>query len=844
MTNFQWQTEEDHWDDVVNVPAPPPTRRRWPLVVTAVLLATAVIGWSLTYTQQWLGQTATQVRQDVASSYHMVLRAEQNGDRELLRALLSGRDNQWMREILEAPLFDRTFLGLTITTPPTLITETIQLNAPLDTAVVTTTQTYVNDLGTAVTLTHTAHFRRGQSRWLMAPPEADFWGEQATFGTVRFNATYPERDTAVVRRLLTDLDQLIEQLCQPPHDWDCANVAMPQRPIALHFDTTPASLTQLNHPLGALASLGDDPIRLPTPTLVGLPTDEASYRALVSGYAAHIIPVWTVVQLELDCCEGTLLIWAVLENVLAQIEARPSPLTPADIEYYANQPARIPFPTYLATRLAQRLQQTDTWWAEHQRDARLWAFYIAHTQPAPLAEILTTINRSPREWASQLYPQQNTDGHLRHLTGLLVAESIAHDSADTTPLLVNPPRQNLLMACQAQPAPEPQGHMWRYRSADQAWEMAQEWEMVQIQQLVSLPSQEGMLILESGMVYDSFAGLRTTRIQLSVPPAPPVVVYETAAPPDQQSLWQVFPFAQNSLILIEYPRPTAANPDVGTQYHLAPTADCLAKPEEAPCAIRRIAGPIVTSPSQNHHLVWYLDERTMSGPINLHNAQMNFVQELPPHTGWPLAWLNDNTYLYNQLLAVPETVDWRDAIYTIYTASLAGGEPTVLFDPRQINALMDEPTAEWAWHMGTVWTTHQEGLILIHLYQNTPSGPPRSGLVVYDWRAKQRLAMWQGGEVLLAEGWPVAVHGRWLVWQSYANQGTNLQVLDWQTGQIIYDGHVLGYDASNAIDWSADGEWLSILQPAYFTLLHLPTATSHRQRYPTAELGCYTAVWE
>ena len=114
-------------------------------------------------------------------------------------------------------------------------------------------------------------------RWLLAPPPAEFWGRPVINRGPRLTLIYPERDEEIGGRLAVYLEQLVSQLCAPaaglgcPADWQ----------LEIELATEPAAL------LGVVLRNGRE-MKLPAPSLVGAPLDEAGYTALRRAYGTAL----------------------------------------------------------------------------------------------------------------------------------------------------------------------------------------------------------------------------------------------------------------------------------------------------------------------------------------------------------------------------------------------------------------------------------------------------------------------------------------------------------------------------------------------------------------------------
>jgi hypothetical protein len=80
---------------------------------------------------------------------------------------------------------------------------------------------------------------------------------------------------------------------------------------------------------------------LPSPTLVGLPVDEAAYAALFRGYAGHLVSAALVHLLDYTCCETALFQEALLDWQLSRLSLRSAPLADQDYLYLVDAPLGV-----------------------------------------------------------------------------------------------------------------------------------------------------------------------------------------------------------------------------------------------------------------------------------------------------------------------------------------------------------------------------------------------------------------------------------------------------------------------------------------------------------------------
>jgi hypothetical protein len=237
----------------------------------------------------------TAATEEVLAAYRLVRTASAAEDREVIHTLLTGLDGRWVeaqRQLLAKDLlFDRAPFGLrllpeaemglaladvSVTLAPNLATAEVAFDQPyaVDTA---------EDAGETVTLQQTMIFRRDGHHWVLAPPEPAFWGEWRINRGPILTVIYPARDHDIVQRLTLNLRDRLRVVCGR-----LANIYCPgDLHITLWLEKDPASLARLAGP--AVERLANQEVVLPTPTLVGVPIDEAGYQALFHGYAAWLL---------------------------------------------------------------------------------------------------------------------------------------------------------------------------------------------------------------------------------------------------------------------------------------------------------------------------------------------------------------------------------------------------------------------------------------------------------------------------------------------------------------------------------------------------------------------------
>ncbi len=499
--NFDWQTEEDQrrpqggWDDPIEEPRPTGPRRRppWRLlaVVGALLAAVATLVWWRV--DQRIDATMQAVRTDVIASHNVVQRAAADGDAEVFRSFLSGRDPAWTAgqlHVFEHSLFaDRSPFGLTpaagslpaVQPPPNEETAAdqqpaaITFSPDLNEAVVAVAQPFLTTDGTTVLLEQTAVYRRGDQRWLLAPPVDEFWGDWETAEGENLALIYPRRDAAVALRLADDLDAEIARMCATLNGINCSADLY----LTVRLDVDPEALAALARPLGPLrrARENEDILELPAPTLIGLPAGdeaerEAAYAALRDGYARQILAAAIAQATGWRCCDEELLFQMLLEYQFSELSLARWPVGPADYRRAQDQRLRLTdLGSYFHERYPAEVPADRLW------EVRTAVDFLIHALPAaPPAEMeriaarTQTLNGFLNTLRSGLLDASAAQTNL-DLAFWLYAFEVGARAADET-LDAPPPDETLYLACETTAAsqrPEP-STLFRYSADEEAWQ--------------------------------------------------------------------------------------------------------------------------------------------------------------------------------------------------------------------------------------------------------------------------------------------------------------------------------------------------------------------------------------
>lgn len=296
--SFDWKTEESiHWDDPPDVtPEPekdPQRRRRW--LGLLLILGVLLIGGGLAtygFLKQRIDAATEETELDVTASYTVIENAAQARDAELFATFLSGREKAWAQameqQVRHGRYLDREAFGLTwqpVDPATAVISQTV--NPRFNSVELLLEHAYSYPIGNGYTetvrLQQTAVYRRGPDRWLLSPPNEEFWGQTVTKAGYYLTLHYPERDAEIAARLALDLDTWIAAICaRPTFALDCPKDAH----LQIEFVTDPASLSS---EFNTTSFVNEEWwLHLPTPGLVGLPQGEAGYDALARGYGMRV----------------------------------------------------------------------------------------------------------------------------------------------------------------------------------------------------------------------------------------------------------------------------------------------------------------------------------------------------------------------------------------------------------------------------------------------------------------------------------------------------------------------------------------------------------------------------
>lgn len=388
-------------------------------------------------------------------------------------------------------LFGRSALGLPLAQPPTALAEdderlvALELSPDLNSAELQFVELYrFGD--EEVPLQQTAVYRRGRDRWLMAPPEDEFWGGWKTINIEDMAFIFAERDAELGKQLAADLNSGILQHCRQAKDFECPDLSE----LTVRFDTNVASLVALSDP----AVIYDAQLRLelPSPTLVGLPVDDAGYDVLLRAYEAQIFTAVLSEAIGYECCHHAPVVQAVTDYYLADIGLKPWPVSVTTFSEIANDILTI-------ERLNWSKDSFLSPWDEDFAYVYSFVDFLMSTEPT----------KTPVELLRQLRRDQSLPGVLaemfegRYGEGVYIQDVVirdwwiyaraqAQETAQQRPLPL--PYQDLLLSCDASnySSDVPFSRLLRFDTAVSVWQ--EEKEHIGIMFLNPLPHDDGVIL--------------------------------------------------------------------------------------------------------------------------------------------------------------------------------------------------------------------------------------------------------------------------------------------------------------------------------------------------------------
>lgn len=347
----EWQIQEETDDQRADVPLPDNSpedelsgkgsRRyarlsRW----LFVLLLIASTAWGVRFVlQKQLEDISAAAQAEVLAIHDIVQKAEHNRDEALFGSMISPEYPNWgrvqKRLVRDGQRWERAYVGLPFVQSPERsageVTE-IAFTSDWRMATVTLAIPYMQHFpdpqnaqanSTPVTLHQTVTYREEPTGWSLVPMYPAFWGETRRTTGQYLTVEYPERDAEIVERLVAEWDELLAAACQELNDLNCKS----EWKLQIELSTQSSLLSVLADPIRWLDS--EPMLKLPTPSIIGRPLDEAGYQALRASYAPLVISAGIADRVGWHCCQKAVFFRALLDKQLNKLGLIPWPLTPA-----------------------------------------------------------------------------------------------------------------------------------------------------------------------------------------------------------------------------------------------------------------------------------------------------------------------------------------------------------------------------------------------------------------------------------------------------------------------------------------------------------------------------------
>ena len=288
---LEWHTDEDGITAQPELDATSPSPGKRTLRLIIVLAAATMLAFLLaSLIGRRQADRLAQVRNDVVLAFNLQQDAIQRGDGELYTLTLSLNDRAWQG--YQEKLFETGFFRDEMKT----ITEQgqeplVSLSPDLRTALVSYERYQLVEMeqtaATSMKLQHTAVFRLENERWLQSAPDPSFWGSWQTVAGERVAVNYPDRDAPIALKLAADIDAAISAMCGETAGSSSKGFCQAAVPIRLRMASEPEALIAQDVLPSVSANQFD--LRLPAPSLLGIPVNESDYEVYADFYLRPLL---------------------------------------------------------------------------------------------------------------------------------------------------------------------------------------------------------------------------------------------------------------------------------------------------------------------------------------------------------------------------------------------------------------------------------------------------------------------------------------------------------------------------------------------------------------------------
>ncbi|MGH2538137.1 MAG: hypothetical protein ACRDHL_12140 [Candidatus Promineifilaceae bacterium] len=814
-SSFDWKAEDErNWREYPAPAAGQPRRRArvWLRlgIVFLVLLSLALLGFGRL--RDRVNQAEDSTTAAVRAAHDLAQRALVEDDVELLASLLSGRDPDWTQtqlSLLDLGLsVDRANFGLRWRSEAAAGTAEVSLSPDLNQAEAAVELAYVvigpEGVTDTIRLRQTWLFRRSDQKWLLSPPEPEFWGQRIASRGRFLSLIFPERDAELGHELAADLEGVLAGACNrmAQEGAPCPD----ELALEVELSGDPAVLLDLDAADARLQA--SSPLVLPAPTLLGLPAEASDYPALLRAYAPWVLTALMNHLTHYRCCRQPMLRLALVDLQLNELGFQEWPASDDDYRQALRQSASL-------ARLAELWEHSgglNYLPADQRALAYALVAYLDSERPnfSPTSS-LHWLNRtgSLEEWLALFSADAPGPAFMRDFQRFLQRRIYAGQGEAPIAL----PAEDLLLMCNdgvSGPA-----NLYRYVMAGQGWQM----EIADGAFVVmdSLPRHEGVLLVEHYVAADF---LRTTLYRngrgFDLLRGNSFLDYDGVADPSGRFIAATAvssgpgPIGQNSIYDLDNCGP----------------AECLPTP---------VNGIPAWAPDGQHMI---LTSGPGDAPLTLADAQGEAIRSLG--TGRLPTWLDGTTLAY--LGGDPA----EGPAVLVQDVGGPAAEPRLILEADRLAATAGADSESEIELVMTQLLANPAEPGAVYILATGRVEPPGFVFRYQPDSDELALALHRGYSHLGMVGLGFSPGGRWLTLMASGNRAPDgawyrsLYLLDTTTLETLS----LPLDEAGLLPvqaWSADGRWLMQLGEGYF-LLTAPEA-DYRHLIPIDFNDCTAAAW-
>ena len=768
-------------------------------------------GWSIWWSEGRIAAREEAIQRDITLLFSELYGAVAAQDVNTFATLLNGRDETWVDQqlqLLETNNFlDRPPFQLTADTRPTPELAEIDIAPDQRSAIIRWPQPYHTPDNQTITLTQTQQVAWSSGRWRLAPFTAEFWGERVALqATPGISIDYSQEHTPWAGQLINTINGAFDKqqlsFCAESSPAFCLTGQAPPYQV-VHFSDDPTTLYAIwENEIDYHASLPAKPVQLPSPTLVGLPTDKAGEQFLLDGYVKQYR--MALEATALGCCG--VLNQALLNRHLAEIGLRPWPHPKSDYAQYFH----TPFPLHSILFQQNRTEEPPN--PEQQWQAHLVADYIYEQASEDWRVEAQAIQATPTPWIMQVNQATNITLPTQQPPWLQFISQKAGIPLNPADL----PVETAELLCKQAPIETTDLEWYTYQTDSNRWETSQIW--TQGKDLYNRPQLNGYTLQtlseQQAAIYQT--GQLLTSVDLRTP--------------FTDLMFQEFPlYSNNGRYLAVAAQPNSSNL---TRYWQIDRQKCNTLNVRF-CSLTTLSGRPLWNADDQHVL---LSEGLPIGneleetegkplPTNLVLATARGIPEWELGRGFAPFWLGEQTFGF---VHEGETA----AATTILTGTVGSEQLNPWFTKEELLAPLPE-----RYRFISIFIRHitplpnRPDLTLIILSTPVVEGG-ETLLLFYD----QKQQVWLP-EIILdsridEQKW--SPNGRWLA--LYSASGKNV-ILDADSLEIT--GHLPG--RPNTINWASDGETLLHTYRGFLSLYQPRTDALRLAPYPIGLDTCLTS---